>query len=182
MPWYHNRAMIIKTQRLHLRPMLDDDMEPFLAMVTDHDAMRYVSPEPILRADAERAAAHYRAMLDNKGYGYWTIEINGGATFAGIILLQDVKFAAAFAPAVEVGWLLPREHWGNGYATEGGEAALDYAFDTLKLEEVVAVTTMDNFPSQRVMQRLGMTRDPLEDFVYPGTSIHCMLYRAVKSK
>ena len=64
--------------------------------------------------------------------------MNGGASFAGFILLQDVKFTAAFTPAIEVGWLLAREYWGNGYTTEGGRAALDYAFTTMKLDEVVA--------------------------------------------
>jgi len=73
--------------------------------------------------------------------------------------------------------MMPREQWGNGYATEGGHAALDYAFTTLKLDEVVALTTVDNLPSQRVMQRFGMTHDPLDDFDYPGSLIHCVLYR-----
>jgi hypothetical protein len=58
--------------------------------------------------------------------------LKGGASFAGITLLQDVKFTAAFTPAIEVGWLLPGEHRGNGYATEGGRTALDYALTTLE--------------------------------------------------
>ncbi len=93
-----------------------------------------------------------------------------------------MKFTAAFTPAIEVGWLLPREHWGNGYATEGGRAALDYAFTTMKLDEVVALTAASNIPSQRVMQRLGMTHDPHDDFDHPqalGTSLqHCVLHRS----
>jgi len=107
--------------------------------------------------------------------------VNGGSSFAGIILLQDVKFTAAFTPTIEVGWLLPREHWGNGYATEGGRAALDYAFTTMKLAEVVALTAASNISFQRVMQRLGMTHDPHDDFDHPhtpGTSLQrCVLYR-----
>ena len=157
--------------------MVDADMEPFLAMAADHDAMRYVSPEPIPRASAERAARHYRNMLETKGYGYWTIAITGGPSFAGIILLQDVKFTAAFTPAIEVGWLLPRAQWGHGYATEGGRAALAYAFGTLRLQEVVALTTTGNVASQRVMQRIGMTHDPRDDFNHPDGNIRCVLYR-----
>jgi RimJ/RimL family protein N-acetyltransferase len=162
--------------------MSDADMEPFLAMAADPEVTRYVSPTPIPRESAERAAFHYREMLAEKGYGYWTIDVAGGPAFAGIILLQDVRFTAAFTPAVEVGWLLPRAHWGNGYATEGGHAALDYAFATLHLDEVVALTAAGNIASQRVMQRLGMTHDPLDDFDHPlgiGTALQrCVLYRA----
>jgi RimJ/RimL family protein N-acetyltransferase len=173
--------MIIGTPRLRLRPLIDADLEPFLAMVADPEVMRYVSPVPIPRASAEGAFHHYRQLLETKGYGYWTIEVNGGAAFAGIILLQDVNFEAAFAPAIEVGWLLPREQWGNGYATEGGRAALDYAFATLKLAEVVALTSAENMRSRLVMERLGMTYDPADDFDHPhalGTSLeHCVLYR-----
>jgi len=174
--------MIIETPRLRLRPLTDADMEPYLAMAADPEVTRYVSPTPIPRADAEAAATHYRRLLETKGYGYWAIEVNRSASFAGIILLQNVKFTAAFTPAIEVGWLLPREHWGNGYATEGGRAALGYAFTTMKLDEVVALTAASNIPSQRVMQRLGMTHDPHDDFDHPhalGTSLQrCVLYRS----
>lgn len=171
---------------MRLRPLTDADMEPYLAMAADPEVMRYVSPTPIPRASAEAAATHYRRLLETKGYGYWAIEVAGGASFAGIILLQDVTFNASFTPAVEVGWLLPRPYWGNGYATEGGRAALDHAFTTLRLDEVVALTAASNVASQRVMQRLGMTHDPVDDFDHPytiGTPLQrCVLYRAKRPK
>lgn len=173
--------MLIETARLHLRPLTDADMEPYLAMAADPEVMRYVAPTPIPRVSAEAAATHYRRLLETKGYGYWTIEVKKGASFAGIILLQDLRFAAAFTPAIEVGWLLPREHWSNGYATEGARAALDYAFTTMELNEVVALTAASNTRSQRVMQRVGMTHDPHDDFDHPhvlGTPLQrCVLYR-----
>ena len=173
--------MIVATSRLRLRPLTDADMEPYLAMAADPEVTRYVSPAPIPRANAEAAANHYRRQLETHGYGYWAIDVNGGPPFAGIILLQDVKFTAAFTPAIEVGWLLPRTEWGKGYATEGGRAALDYAFTTLKLNEVVALTAAANLASQRVMQRLGMTHDTADDFDHPhtlGTPLErCVLYR-----
>lgn len=161
--------------------MTDVDMEPYLTMAADLEVTRYVSPTPILRASAEAAAIHYRRMLETKSYGYWAIDVKGGTSFAGIILLRDVTFTAAFTPAIEVGWLLPREYWGNGYATEGGRAAIVYSFTTMKLSQVVALTSASNVSSQRVMQRLGMTHDPRDDFDHPhalGTSLQrCVLYR-----
>ena len=71
--------MIIETPHLRLRPLTDADMEPYLAMAADPEVTRYVSPAPIPRASAEAAATHYRRLLETKGYGYWAIEVNGGA-------------------------------------------------------------------------------------------------------
>jgi len=66
-----------------------------------------------------------------------------------------------------VGWRLARSAWGHGYATEAAEAALAYAFDELRLDEVVSFTATTNVRSQRVMQRLGMTHDESDDFDHP---------------
>jgi len=70
--------MIIETPRLRLRPLTDADMEPYLAMATDREVTRYVSPIPIPPASAEAAATHYRRLLETRGYGYWAIEVGGG--------------------------------------------------------------------------------------------------------
>ncbi len=174
--------MILETPRLRIRSLTDADTEPFVAMLTDPEIMRFVSPVPISPEQARGAAMHYRRVQETNGYGWWALEVNGGPSFAGIILLQDVEFEAAFTPAREVGWLLMRDQWGKGYATEGARAALEYAFTVMKLDEVVALTTAINRASQRVMQRLGMTHDSNDDFDHPhlhGTALErCVLYRA----
>src|SRR5206468_8569042 len=77
-------------------------------------------------------------------------------------------FDAAFPPTVEVGWRLGRAHWGHGYATEGALAALSFGFDELALDEIVSFTTHGNTRSRRVMERLGMRRDPADDFENPN--------------
>lgn len=154
-------------------------------MFTDPVVMQYVSPVPLSRQIAEAAAARYRQQLAAKGYGWWVIDVKGGSPFAGVVMLQEVEFTAAFTPAVEVGWVLQRPYWGNGYATEAARAALDYAFTVLKLDEVVAITTAANVQSRRVMERLGMTRDPSDDFCNPhlpdNPLRHCVLYRKKRS-
>jgi RimJ/RimL family protein N-acetyltransferase len=169
--------MTIETPRLRLRPLTDTDVEPCAAMLTDPDVMQYVSPDPKTRQTAEEGVAHYRQLLATKGFGWWAIDVKDGPAFAGVILLKDVGFKLA----IEVGWLLPRAHWVNGYATEGARAALDYAFTAMKLDEVVALTTAVNVSSQGVMQRLGMTHDPADDFDHPqlldSPLRRCVLYR-----
>lgn len=76
-------------------------------------------------------------------------------------------FETPFTPAVEVGWRLAAHAWGHGYATEAATACLDHAFETLDLPEVVSMTAVINLRSVVVMQRLGMTRDPADDFDHP---------------
>ena len=82
--------------------------------------------------------------------------------------LTPQTFEVHFTPAVEVGWRLAHEYWGRGYAPEGGRAALDYAFDVIGLDEVVSFTATSNERSQRVMARIGMTRDRADDFDHPN--------------
>jgi RimJ/RimL family protein N-acetyltransferase len=76
-------------------------------------------------------------------------------------------YEAPFTPCVEIGWRLGSQFWGKGYATEGARECLRDAFERLRLQEVVAMTTPRNFRSKRVMIKLGMTRDFDADFDHP---------------
>lgn len=106
-------------------------------------------------------------MIALRGWGLWAVEVKDGPQFIGFVGLNEVDFEAHFTPAVEVGWRLARQHWGNGYATEAARAAVDFAFQELALQEIVSMTTVANERSRRVMGRLGMVRDPADDFDHP---------------
>ena len=82
----------------------------------------------------------------------------GWIFFIGAVGLSHVRFEADFTPAVEIAWRLHRRHWGQGYATEAARAAIEDGFSRAGLREIVALTALGNIPSQRVMERLGMTR------------------------
>jgi ribosomal-protein-alanine N-acetyltransferase len=159
-------AHVLETARLRLRAWRDADIEPWVAMGADPRVMEFF-PSVITPERAKEQAARMRELLERDGYGWWILEEIGGAPFVGAIALQDVPFEAPFTPAMEVGWRLLPAFWGRGYATEGARAALDLAFDVLGRSEVVAMTARRNLPSQRVMQRLGMTYDPADDFDNP---------------
>jgi RimJ/RimL family protein N-acetyltransferase len=100
----------------------------------------------------------------------WAVDISGVTSFAGFVGLSVPRFQAPFTPCVEIGWRLAAEYWGFGYATEGARAVLDFAFDVLGLEEVVSFTAPANLRSRRVMERIGMVRDPAGDFDHPWLS------------
>lgn len=111
---------------------------------------------------------HIRDHFTRRGFGLWAVEVTGGAPFIGFIGLSVPPFDAPFMPCVELGYRLAFEHWGRGYATEGSRAALAFGFETLGLAEIVAMTAIGNQRSRRVMERLGMTRNPADDFDHPA--------------
>jgi RimJ/RimL family protein N-acetyltransferase len=69
---------------------------------------------------------------------------------------------------VEIGWRLAKEYWGNGYASEAAAACLRFGFENLKLKQIVAFTAAANKRSMAVMERIGMTRNPDDDFDHPN--------------
>ena len=157
----------LRTDRLLLRRWRPDDRAPFAALNADPVVMEHF-PGVLTREESDDFADRNEAGLEERGYGLWAVEVPDVAPFIGFIGLNPVRFDAHFTPALEVGWRLARDSWGHGYATEGAGAALAFAFDTLAKEEVVSFTTVKNARSRAVMERLGMTRDPTEDFEYPN--------------
>jgi RimJ/RimL family protein N-acetyltransferase len=148
---------MIETARLILRPWRDSDLPLFAEQNADPVVMRYLVG-PLTRAQSDAYAAQAVQHLAETGYGKWAVEAPGIASFIGAVGLSRVKFAASFTPAVEVAWRLHRHYWGHGYATEAARAAIEDGFVRVGLSEIVALTALGNAPSQRVMERLGMTR------------------------
>jgi ribosomal-protein-alanine N-acetyltransferase len=155
----------LTTPRLLLRPWVPTDRDAFAALADDARVMEFLTPLDRAGSDAlaDRIAAHFA----RHGFGYWAVEVPGVAPFVGFVGLGTVGFEAAFTPAVEIAWRLASAHWSRGYATEAARAVMDAAFSRFGLEQVVALTVPANRRSRAVMERLGMTRDPAEDFDHP---------------
>lgn len=149
-----------------MRPWRDSDIEPYVALGADPELMRYF-PWTMDRAESEASMARFRAHFAEHGFGPWVVEVPGETEFAGVIGLSYVRHETHFTPAVEVAWRLFAEYQGRGIATEAARAAVRYGFETVGLEEIVAMCTPDNRASRRVMEKLGMTRDPTDDFDHP---------------
>jgi RimJ/RimL family protein N-acetyltransferase len=156
----------LRTERLLLRQWRDEDLEPFAALNADPETMRFFVSPPS-RAESDALAERSRRQIDSEGWGLWAVEVAASASFMGFVGLARPSFEEHFTPAVEVGWRLAREYWGHGYATEAGRAALAYGFEELALDEIVSFTSLLNEPSWRVMERLGMSHDPADDFEHP---------------
>jgi ribosomal-protein-alanine N-acetyltransferase len=157
---------LLKTERLVLRRWRDGDREPFAALNADPEVMEHF-PATLARDQSDALIERIEANFDRRGFGLWAVEIAETGRFIGFTGLSVPGFQAHFTPAVEIGWRLARSAWGHGYASEAARRALSFAFEDLGLSQVVAFTSRTNLRSQGVMRRIGMTRDPADDFDHP---------------
>ena len=157
---------MLTTARLLLRQWRDEDLDPYAALNADPRVREFY---PSLQSYQESADSMHRIRdhFQRRGFGLWAVEVIGGAPFIGFIGLSVPSFDAPFMPCVELGYQLAFATWGHGYATEGSRAAVEFGFATAGLPEIVAMTTVGNERSRRVMERLGMTRNPADDFDHP---------------
>jgi RimJ/RimL family protein N-acetyltransferase len=158
--------MDLTTDRLLLRQWRPADREPFAVMNADPVVMRHF-PAPLDRATSDLFADRNETGIAERGWGLWAVEVRETGSFAGFIGLQPVNPVLPCAPAVEIGWRLAAACHGHGYATEGAREVVAYAFGEIALPELVSFTTVRNVRSRRVMEKLGMTHDPADDFVHP---------------
>jgi RimJ/RimL family protein N-acetyltransferase len=156
----------LRTERLLLRQWTDADREPFAALNADPAVMAHF-PAPMTREQSDELVDRCAAALAKRGYAFWAVEVLETGRFIGFTGLSDVGFQSAFTPAVEIGWRLSKDAWGNGFASEAARACLAHAFGAAGLEEVVSFTATTNKRSQRVMERIGMTHDEADDFDHP---------------
>jgi RimJ/RimL family protein N-acetyltransferase len=155
----------IRTERLVLRQWRESDKRPYAELNSDAEVMRYfpkIDPPEVSHAAVDRFGAHIAAH----GWGLWAVEHDGA--LLGFTGLAVPRFDAEFMPAVEIGWRFARHAWGNGFATEAARAAVVVAFERLHLNEIVSLTAVENTPSRRVMERLGMTHVDADDFEHPS--------------
>ena len=152
----------LETERLILRAWREADREPFWATFQDAEAMRYLPK--VDRAEADAKVDRSMAMQAEHGHCFWVVERKGDGAFMGACGIFPPR-SPTFE--YEIGWRLIREAWGQGYATEAARATLAWAWANLDTNTIVAITVPANTASWRVMERIGMTRNPADDFDHP---------------
>jgi RimJ/RimL family protein N-acetyltransferase len=155
---------VLRGARVLLRGWTPDDASPFAALNSDPIAMEFL-PGCLTRAESDALIERLQAGLEARGWGLWCLEVDDEC--AGFVGLSVPTFEAAFTPCTEIGWRLAPKFWGRGYATEAAHLSLAFGFRQVGLPEVVSFTTVNNQRSRRVMERIGMARDPREDFEHP---------------
>src|ERR1700733_1230635 len=155
----------LRTARLTLRSWRESDVQPWAEMNADPQVREHLG-DLLTRAQSAASAARFQAELDERGFGFWAVEVRSTGEFIGFTGLDQVDEDMPFA-GVEIGWRLARAAWGRGYATEAALASLAFGFESLALPEILAVTTVTNLRSQAVMRRIGMTSAAAAAFYSP---------------
>jgi ribosomal-protein-alanine N-acetyltransferase len=155
----------LETERLLLRGWKEEDITEFRLLNKDPRVMRYF-PKTLTEQETDSVYKMIEEEFSNFGYGPYVVETKANHEFIGILGFHRATFEAPFTPCVEILWRLKYEAWGKGYATEGAKACLKYGFDTLGFEKVYSMAVKDNFPSQNVMQKIGMEK--VMEFKHPN--------------
>lgn len=153
----------LETPRLISRPWTEADIEPFFALCSDPEVMHYFGG-PQSREKVEATVGRVIELQVDFGVWLQPLILKETGEFIGMAGIAQVMFEEHFTPAVEIGWRLERRHWGKGYITEIGRAFIDYAFTKREFDELVSFAVHDNLRSIAVMQRLGFTHNPADDF------------------
>ena len=161
------KTLELETPRLLLRQWREKDIDGYHQMGQDARVMEFF-PKLQDREDCEKMVQRFNEHFEKNGYGFWAAENKATGKVIGPIGLNIPTFEAAFNPSVEIGWRLNYESWGNGFATEGAERVLKFAFEELDEDRIVAFTAPGNVKSQNVMKRIGMKHLSEYDFDHPS--------------
>jgi RimJ/RimL family protein N-acetyltransferase len=153
------------TRRLVMRAFDEADREPFAALNRDPEVVRHLQG-PLSRERSDAFVDRIGACWRERGYGLWAVELRETGDFVGYTGLWPADFLPS-GPGVEVGWRLARSAWGQGYAPEAALEAMRFGFEEAGLAEIVSFTATGNSASLRVMDKIGLRRDPSRDFDHP---------------
>lgn len=157
---------MITTERLILRAWRSEDAEAYFRINQDPKVIECLRG-PLTMHEVRDFISAANRHQDKHGYSLWAAELKKTAELIGFIGLNYTDWPAHFTPAVEVGWRLGSQFWGQALATEGAKAALDHGFGRCFLKEIVSITVPANVRSLRVMEKIGLKRDRNGDFAHP---------------
>lgn len=157
----------LETERLTLRDWREEDWPRFWEGTNTPGVMRWLGG--VLDEDGRTAT---RTRVDGcaraNGFCFWAVERRSDGEILGFCGLKRADApGSSVTGAMEIGWRLREDAWGQGYAREAATAALDAAFHRFGAGEVVALTVPGNTASWGLMQRLGMRRREELDYTDP---------------
>jgi RimJ/RimL family protein N-acetyltransferase len=158
-----NASYIFTSERLGFRNWLQDDIAPMAKINADPLVMEFF---PTIKSyeETEQFIIRMQKQLADKSYCYFAVDKLIDGSFIGFIGLSMQTFEPA-NHCIDIGWRLCKNEWNKGYATEGAQRCLHYAFDDLGLQNVIAIAPKANLRSIHIMQRIGMQET--REFIHP---------------
>lgn len=148
---------LFTSSRLGFRNWKESDKVLFAKMNADKEVLEYF-PALLTKQESDNMVDRLQTHFEAHQFTFFAVEIIETKQFIGFIGLINTSFTEFFTPCMEIGWRLAKEFWHKGYATEGAERCLAFAFDTFKAKEIYSFTPIINLASEKVMQRIGMEK------------------------
>lgn len=143
--------------RLGFRLWRNSDL-PLMTTINANKNVMEFFPRVFSLEETKAFILRMQNQFNDLGFCYFAVDILETGEFIGFIGLSKQTYPSSFTPCIDIGWRLDEKHWNKGYATEGAQASLDYAFNRLKLKEIVAVCPKVNLKSEQVMKKIGMQK------------------------
>ncbi len=145
-------CIVLETSRLLLKPFTPNDLDNLFALNSDAETMKYIAP-PLGKQQVIEVLHWFTREWERLGYGWFAIFNKENQDFMGQCGLQCLE-GKPDAKDTELAFVIAKQYWGHGYATEAAQAVLEFGMNTAGLRRFVAVTMEDNIPSQRVLDKL----------------------------
>ncbi len=165
---------ILATDRLILREITIEDLDDISGLVSDPEVMRYF-PKPLSREEARHFLKIILKQYSNWGFGWWALILKKNSCFIGYtgLTIQTVDGNEE----IEIGYMIKREYWGQGLATEAAQACRDYAFETLDYDRVISIMDEPNVASRRVAEKNGMAFEKMTEWKGQSVCIYSVIKR-----
>ena len=154
--------VVITTDRLTLRPLVDGDQVGLMKIFSDPIAMEFYGATKDLE-EANQWVAKTERLYQEKKIGFFTCQLKDTHTFVGICGLLEQKDVDG-RDEIEVGYLFVREYWGKGYATEAAKTCMEYGFNALGFSRIISLIDPKNTASIRVAEKNGLNREKITTF------------------
>ncbi len=162
------------SDRLGFRSFNEHDVNALHNINSDKESMKYF-PSTLTMQETENLIQKIKDHIRKHTFGFFAVDHLKDDKMIGFIGLKHTNFEADFTPCIEIGWRLNKEYWNQGLATEGAKRCLNLAFNDLSLNKMVSFTTLGNYPSERVMQKIGMKK--VYEFDHPALKSESPLKR-----
>lgn len=167
-------SIIIETERLLLREILDTDLEGMFALDNNPNVHHYLGKNPILTIDkSQDYINNIRKQYLENGIGRYAVilkETNQFIGWCGIKYITEPE--NGHVNFHEIGYRFIEEFWGKGFGYESAKAWLDYGFNTMNIKTIYASANLENTGSRKILEKIGM--HPKNEFEWNG--IPCLWY------
>lgn len=171
----------LTTERLYLNRHELSDALPMFELRSDPEVMRFMDANPASNvSQIESKISEIRNDFDNKKGINWTIRLKDESKVIGYMSLWRIDFKNHRG---EIGYAIKKEYWKRGISIEAAIAVINFGFDKLKLNTIMANTNIDNTPSHSLLEKLNFSKEAYhrEDFFFNGKYLDSMIFGLTKS-